>query len=115
MGSTAAAFRQAGHIVTGSDNAVYPPMSTMLEQCGIELMSGYKPENLPDNADLYVVGNAISRGNPELEALMERKLPYTSMAELLKWDAMQGKRNFVVSGTHGKTTTTSMLAWLLEA
>jgi UDP-N-acetylmuramate: L-alanyl-gamma-D-glutamyl-meso-diaminopimelate ligase len=115
MGSTAAAFRKAGHKVTGSDNAVYPPMSTMLEQCGIELMSGYKPENLPDKADLHIVGNAISRGNPELEALMDRKLPYTSMAELLKWEAMQGKRNFVVSGTHGKTTTTSILAWLLEA
>lgn len=115
MGSTAAAFRKAGHKVTGSDSAVYPPMSTMLEECGIELMSGYKPENLPEKADLYIVGNAISRGNPELEALLDRKLPYTSMAELLKWETLQGKRNFVVSGTHGKTTTTSILAWLLEA
>ncbi len=114
MGSAAAAFRKQGHKVTGSDSAVYPPMSTMLEQCGIELMSGYKPENLPEGADLYIVGNAISRGNPELEALMDQKLRYTSMAELLKWEAMQGKRNFVVTGTHGKTTTTSILTWLLE-
>lgn len=115
MGSTAAALRKQGHKITGSDNAVYPPMSTMLEQCGIELMSGYKPENLPAGADEYVVGNAISRGNPEVEALLERKLPYTSMAELLRREVMQGKRNFVVTGTHGKTTTTSILAWLLEA
>lgn len=114
MGSAAAAFRKQGHKVTGSDNAVYPPMSTMLESCGIEIFSGYKPENLPATADLFVVGNAVSRGNPEVEALLERKLPYTSLPELLKWEVMQGKRNFVVTGTHGKTTTTSMLAWMLE-
>lgn len=114
MGSAAAAFRQMGHKITGSDNAVYPPMSTMLESHGIEIASGYKAENLPENADMYVVGNAVSRGNPEVEALLERKLPYTSLPELLKWEVMQGKRNFVVSGTHGKTTTTSILTWLLE-
>lgn len=114
MGSAAAALRKQGHRVTGSDNAVYPPMSTMLESCGIEIFSGYKPENLPAEADLFVVGNAVSRGNPEVEALLERKLPYTSLPELLKWEVMQGKRNFVVTGTHGKTTTTSMLAWVLE-
>lgn len=114
MGSAAAAFRQLGHKITGSDNAVYPPMSTMLESHGIEIASGYKAENLPEDADMYVVGNAVSRGNPEVEALLERKLPYTSLPELLKWEVMQGKRNFVVSGTHGKTTTTSILTWLLE-
>src|SRR4051812_23570752 len=90
-------------------------MSTMLGQCGIEVMSGYKPGNLPEAAGLYIVGNAISRGNPELEELLDRKLRYTSMAELLKWETLQGKRNLVVTGTHGKTTTTSILAWLLEA
>jgi UDP-N-acetylmuramate: L-alanyl-gamma-D-glutamyl-meso-diaminopimelate ligase len=114
MGSAAAALRALGHKVTGSDNAVYPPMSTILESAGIEIYSGYKPENLPLKADLHVVGNAISRGNPELEALLDLKLPYTSLPELLKWEVMQGKRNFVVTGTHGKTTTTSILAWLLE-
>jgi UDP-N-acetylmuramate: L-alanyl-gamma-D-glutamyl-meso-diaminopimelate ligase len=114
MGSTALALRQQGHKLTGSDNAVYPPMSTLLQEQGVEISSGYKPENLPESADLYVVGNAISRGNPELEAVLERRLPYCSMAELLKREVIQGKRSFVVTGTHGKTTTTSMLIWLLE-
>jgi UDP-N-acetylmuramate: L-alanyl-gamma-D-glutamyl-meso-diaminopimelate ligase len=77
-------------------------------------MSGYKAENLPAEADLYVVGNAISRGNVELEALLEQRLPYVSMAELLRREVIQGKRSFVVTGTHGKTTTTSMLTWLFE-
>jgi UDP-N-acetylmuramate: L-alanyl-gamma-D-glutamyl-meso-diaminopimelate ligase len=114
MGSTALALRQQGHRITGSDNAVYPPMSILLSSNGVELMAGYSGENLPAAADCYVVGNAISRGNPELEALLERRLPYTSMAELLKREVIQGKSSFVVSGTHGKTTTTSMLTWLFE-
>ncbi len=114
MGSTALALRQQGHRVTGSDSSVYPPMSTLLSEHGVELMSGYKAENLPLSADLYVVGNAISRKNEELEALLEKRLPYASMAELLKREVIQGKRSFVVSGTHGKTTTTSILTWLFE-
>lgn len=114
MGSTAAALRAQGHKITGSDEKVYPPMSEVLRSAGIELSEGYKPENLPSGADLYVVGNAISRGNEELETVLERRLPYTSMAELLKREVIQGKRSFVVSGTHGKTTTTTLLAWLLE-
>ncbi|MCE9518369.1 MAG: UDP-N-acetylmuramate:L-alanyl-gamma-D-glutamyl-meso-diaminopimelate ligase [Verrucomicrobia bacterium] len=114
MGSAAAALREAGHKVSGSDHKVYPPMSTMLEKCGITLMEGYKPENLPADADFIVVGNAISRGNAEVEAVLERRLPYTSLAELLRHEVLQGRRNFVVTGTHGKTTTTSILAWLLE-
>ena len=115
MGSAAAALSKQGHRVTGSDDKVYPPMSTILEEAGIEIMRGYKPENLPEGADVYVVGNAISRGNPELEALLNRKLPYTSLPSLLRREVIQGKRSFVVTGTHGKTTTTSILAWLLEA
>lgn len=114
MGSTAAALRAQGHKITGSDEKVYPPMSEVLRGAGIELTEGYKPENLPQGADLYVVGNAISRGNEELETVLERRLPYTSMAELLKREVIQGKRSFVISGTHGKTTTTTLLAWLLE-
>lgn len=114
MGSTALALRQQGHTVSGSDNAVYPPMSTLLAENGIQVISGYKPENLPPQADLFIVGNAISRGNVELETVLDRKLPYTSMAELLKHEVIQGKRSFVVTGTHGKTTTTSMLTWLFE-
>jgi UDP-N-acetylmuramate: L-alanyl-gamma-D-glutamyl-meso-diaminopimelate ligase len=116
MGSTALALRAQGHTVTGSDNAVYPPMSTLLADQGIQVMEGYKPENLPPTADLYIVGNAISRGkNPELEALLDERKRYTSMAELLKTEVIQGKRSFVVTGTHGKTTTTSMLTWLFES
>jgi UDP-N-acetylmuramate: L-alanyl-gamma-D-glutamyl-meso-diaminopimelate ligase len=114
MGSTAVALRALGHTISGSDSQVYPPMSDVLRNAGITVTEGYKPENLPTNADFYVVGNAISRGNPELEALLEKKLPYVSMAELLKQQVIQGKRSFVVSGTHGKTTTTTMLAWLFE-
>ena len=114
MGSTALAFRAQGHKITGSDGAVYPPMSTLLESNGVELFSGYKPENLPADADLYIVGNAVSRGNPELEELLNLKKRYTSMAEALQWEVIHGKRSFVVTGTHGKTTTTSMLAWLFE-
>ena len=108
------ALRARGHKVTGSDNEVYPPMSTMLESAGIELMRGYKPENLPADGALCIVGNALSRGNAEVEALLERKMPYSSLPELLRREILQAKRNFVVTGTHGKTTTTSMLAWLLE-
>lgn len=114
MGSTAVALRQLGYNISGSDQKVYPPMSDVLRQAGITLTEGYHAENLPPSADLYVVGNAISRGNEELETLLERKLPYVSMAELLKREVIQGKRSFVISGTHGKTTTTTMLAWIFE-
>lgn len=114
MGSTAVALRTLGHRITGSDEKVYPPMSDVLRAAGIGLSEGYKPENLPEGADLYVVGNAISRGNEELETVLERRLPYVSMAELLRREVIQGKRSFVVSGTHGKTTTTTLLAWILE-
>lgn len=114
MGSTAVALRALGYSISGSDEKVYPPMSDVLRQAGITLTEGYKAGNLPANADLYIVGNAISRGNEEVEVLLERKLPYLSMAELLKREVIQGKRSFVVSGTHGKTTTTTMLAWIFE-
>ena len=114
MGSTAVALRALGHQITGSDEKIYPPMSDVLREAGIAVTAGYKPENLPLDADVYVVGNAISRGNEELETLLEKKLPYVSMAEMLKREVIQGKRSFVVSGTHGKTTTTTMLAWIFE-
>jgi UDP-N-acetylmuramate: L-alanyl-gamma-D-glutamyl-meso-diaminopimelate ligase len=115
MGSTAVALRQLGYTISGSDEKVYPPMSDVLREAGITLVEGYQAATLPDHADLYIVGNAISRGNEELETLLERKLPYVSMAELLKQEVIQGKRSFVVSGTHGKTTTTTMLAWIFES
>lgn len=115
MGAVAAAMRAQGFAVTGSDAAVYPPMSTFLEGKGIKLSEGYKPENIPADADLIVVGNAISRGNPEVEAVLNRKLYYLSLPETLKQFFLRGRHNLVVTGTHGKTTTTSMLAWILQS
>src|SRR3954464_8748561 len=114
MGSVAAALRERGFIVTGSDESVYPPMSTFLESKGITLTSGYRPENLPADADVIVIGNAMKRGNPEVEAILSRKLYYTSLPEVLKELFMRGRHNLVVTGTHGKTTTTSLLAWILK-
>lgn len=115
MGSVAAAMHAKGFKVTGSDENVYPPMSTFLEQQGIEIFPGYKASNIPESAELIVVGNAISRGNEEAEAALERKLLYVSLPEVLKEHFLRGRRNLVVSGTHGKTTTSSILAWLLKS
>jgi UDP-N-acetylmuramate: L-alanyl-gamma-D-glutamyl-meso-diaminopimelate ligase len=114
MASVAAALRERGLRVTGSDQNVYPPMSTFLAEQGIEVCEGYAEENLPGAPDLVVVGNAVSRGNPEAEAVLERKLRYCSLPELLKEAFIRGKRSLVVSGTHGKTTTASLLAWVFE-
>jgi UDP-N-acetylmuramate: L-alanyl-gamma-D-glutamyl-meso-diaminopimelate ligase len=114
MASVAAALRERGLRVTGSDQNVYPPMSTFLAEQGIEVCEGYAEENLLGSPDLVVVGNAISRGNPEAEAVLERKLRYCSLPELLKEAFIRGKRSLVVTGTHGKTTTASLLAWVFE-
>lgn len=115
MGSVAAAMKAKGYTVTGSDENVYPPMSTFLESCGVEIASGYKAEHLPEGADVIVIGNAISRGNPEAEEALNRKLLYVSLPEVLKEQFLRNRRNFVVTGTHGKTTTSAMLAWVLRA
>lgn len=114
MGAVAAAMKERGFKITGSDSAVYPPMSTFLEERGIQLYRGYRAANIPEKADVIVVGNAISRGNEELEEVLNRKLPYTSLPEVLKEQFLRRKRNLVVSGTHGKTTTTSLLTWVLH-
>src|SRR4051812_13219267 len=114
MGATAAALRDRGFTVTGSDEHIYPPMSTFLEERGITLNDGYSAENLPKDADVVVVGNAIKRGNPEVEAVLNRKLFYLSLPEVLKNYFLRGRHNLVVTGTHGKTTTTSMLAWIMD-
>src|SRR3954466_11297858 len=114
MGAVAAALRERGFIVTGSDESVYPPMSTFLESKGVALSAGYRPENIPEDADVIVIGNAMKRGNPEVEAILSRKLYYTSLPEVLKELFMRGRHNLVVTGTHGKTTTTSLLAWILK-
>ncbi|MFT5634546.1 MAG: UDP-N-acetylmuramate: L-alanyl-gamma-D-glutamyl-meso-diaminopimelate ligase [Rubritalea sp.] len=115
MGSVAAAMKAKGYQVTGSDKNVYPPMSTFLEEQGVVISSGYKAEHIPADTDVIVIGNAISRGNPEAEEALNRKLLYCSLPEILKDNFLRGKRNLVVSGTHGKTTTSSMLAWILES
>lgn len=115
MGAVASAMARKGFVVTGTDANVYPPMSTFLESEGIQIFQGYKPSNIPDDAELIVVGNAMSRGNIEVEAVLNRRLRYMSLPETMKEFFLWGRRNFVVTGTHGKTTTTSMLAWMMEA
>ena len=114
MGSLAGLLVAAGHRVTGSDENVYPPMSTMLESLGIRYAEGYRPENLTPAPDMVVVGNAISRGNPELEHLLNTRLPYTSAAATIKEEFIRGRISLAVAGTHGKTSTTSLLAWVLD-
>ncbi len=115
MGSVAAAFRDAGYRVMGSDAHVYDPMKSFLESRGIEILNGYDASNLSDEVDLYVIGNAQSRGNPEVEAVLREKKRFVSLPELLRDEVLRGKRNFVVTGTHGKTTTSSILAWIFES
>ena len=115
MGSLAAALRDRGVEVTGSDDNVYPPMSTFLQSKGIAIRKGFSPDNIPSDADFVVIGNAMTRGNPEVEAVLNRKLLYYSLPEALKIFFLRGRHNLVVAGTHGKTTTTSMLAWIFES
>lgn len=115
MGSLALLARDLGHTVTGSDSGVYPPMSTQLVEAGIELREGYAASNLEPRPDLVVVGNALSRGNPEVEALLDLGLPYTSGPQWLAEQVLPGRRVIAVAGTHGKTTTASLAAWLLES
>lgn len=114
MASVAAALKERGLEVSGSDQNAYPPMSTFLADRGIEVMRGYAERNLQSKPDLVVIGNAISRGNPEAEAVLEHRLRYCSLPELLKEWFLRGRRSLVVTGTHGKTTTTALLAWVFE-
>jgi UDP-N-acetylmuramate: L-alanyl-gamma-D-glutamyl-meso-diaminopimelate ligase len=114
MGTLAAMFRELGLQVTGSDQAVYPPMSDFLRDRGILFHEGYAEKNLSPKPDLAIVGNALSRGNPELEAVLSHRIPFVSLPELLRGWFLYKTRNLVVSGTHGKTTTSTMLAFLLE-
>ena len=114
MASLAGMLQARGHKVTGSDQNVYPPMSTQLEALGIEILNGYKAENADIGADCVIVGNAVSRGNPELEEVLNRKLVYRSQAEIVKEEFIRSRRSLVVAGTHGKTTTTSIATWLME-
>ena len=114
MGAVASAMKARGAKVTGSDEMVYPHMSTFLENSGVEISEGYRASNVPQSADVIVIGNTISRGNEEAEEVLNRRLLYQSLPEVLKEQFLRGKRNFVVAGTHGKTTTAAMLAWVLK-
>jgi UDP-N-acetylmuramate: L-alanyl-gamma-D-glutamyl-meso-diaminopimelate ligase len=114
MGAVAAAIRDLGFVVSGSDENVYPPMSTFLAEKQIAISAGYRPENVPDGVDLVVIGNAIFRGNPEVESVLERKLLYRSLPETIKDFFLHGKRNVVITGTHGKTTTTALVTWIFS-
>ena len=121
MGSVAGLLRAAGHRVTGSDENVYPPMSDQLHELGIDYAEGYSPLNVGIGAqqvsrpDVVVVGNAISRGNPELEAVLDEGLYYTAAAVVLKEEFLRSRHSVAIAGTHGKTTTSSLVAWLLES
>jgi UDP-N-acetylmuramate: L-alanyl-gamma-D-glutamyl-meso-diaminopimelate ligase len=114
MAGIAQLARESGYQVAGSDANVYPPMSTQLERMGIELDDGYSADSLPQDCDMYVIGNAISRGNPQFEQILERNLPYTSGPQWLYEAVLRQRWVLAVAGTHGKTTTSSMLAWILE-
>ncbi len=115
MGSLAILARELGHTVTGSDTGVYPPMSTQLEAQGIRLQEGYDPSHLTPQPDLVVIGNALSRGNPAVEYVLERNIPYVSGPQWLADQVLQQRWVLACAGTHGKTTTSSLLTWLLEA
>jgi len=114
MASLAGMLKACGHRVTGSDEKVYPPMDKMLESLGIQIMPGYNAENLTPAPDCIVVGNAIPRGNPEVEETLRLRLLYRSLPEVLKTEFVRGRRSLVVAGTHGKTTTTSLAAWVID-
>jgi UDP-N-acetylmuramate: L-alanyl-gamma-D-glutamyl-meso-diaminopimelate ligase len=114
MASLAGLLQLQGHRITGSDKAAYPPMSDLLGELGIPVMEPYAETNLDPAPDLVVIGNALSRGNPEIERVLDERIPFTSMAALLREEFLLGRESLVVAGTHGKTTTTSMLAWICQ-
>src|ERR1039457_6037539 len=114
MASLAGLLQLRGHRITGSDKAAYPPMSDLLRGLGIPILEPYAESNLDPAPDLVVIGNALSRGNPEVERVLDERIPFTSMAALLREEFLVGRQSLVVAGTHGKTTTTSMLAWIYQ-
>jgi len=114
MASLAGLLQLEGHRITGSDKAAYPPMSDLLHSLGIPIMEPYAEANLKPAPDLVVIGNALSRGNPEVERVLDERIPFTSIAALLREEFLAGRESLVVAGTHGKTTTTSMLAWIYQ-
>ena len=115
MASLAGMLKHRGFRVTGSDAAAYPPMSDFLRELGIPVAQPFAEKNLDPRPDLVVVGNAMSRGNVELEHLLDQRIPFCSLPQLLHDEFLRGKEVLVVAGTHGKTTTTSMLAWIFHS
>ena len=115
MASLAGLLQLQGHRITGSDAAAYPPMSDLLASLGIPVLEPYAEKNLVPKPELLVNGNALSRGNPEVEKILDERIPFISMAALLKEEFLAGRESLVVAGTHGKTTTTSMLSWIYES
>src|SRR5450631_3289614 len=114
MASLAGLLQLQGHRITGSDKAAYPPMSDLLRELGIPVLEPYAEANLDSKPDMVVIGNALSRGNPEVERVLDERIPFTSMAALLREEFLVGRESLVVAGTHGKTTTTSILAWIYQ-
>jgi UDP-N-acetylmuramate: L-alanyl-gamma-D-glutamyl-meso-diaminopimelate ligase len=114
MASLAGLLQLHGHRITGSDSAAYPPMNDLLRSLGIPILEPYAESNLSPAPDLVVIGNALSRGNPEVERVLDQRIPFTSIAALLHEEFLTGRDSLVVAGTHGKTTTTSMLAWIYQ-
>ncbi len=114
MASLAGLLQLQGHRITGSDKGAYPPMSDLLRSLGIPILEPYSESNLDPVPDLVVIGNALSRGNPEIERVLDDRIPFTSMAALLREEFLKSRESLIVAGTHGKTTTTSMLAWIYQ-
>ena len=114
MASLAGLLQLQGHRITGSDSAAYPPMSDLLRSLGIPILEPYAESNLNPAPDLVVIGNALSRGNPEIEYILDKRISFTSMSALLREEFLAGRESLVIAGTHGKTTTTSMLAWIYQ-
>jgi len=114
MASLAGLLQLEGHRISGSDKAAYPPMSDLLHALGIPILEPYSESNLDPKPDLVVIGNALSRGNPEVERVLDERIPFTSMAALVREEFLKGRESLVVAGTHGKTTTTSMLSWIYQ-
>ena len=115
MAALAGLLKKAGHNVTGSDANIYPPMSTLLNDAGIKIFPGYKKENITNDIDLIIVGNAVSKTNEEVQAVLDAGISYTSFPAALSQFFLEGRKSLVVTGTHGKTTTTSLLSWVLES
>ncbi len=115
MAALAGMLKEQGHHVTGSDAAAYPPMSDFLASLGVAVMQPYAEQNLVPRPDLVIVGNAISRGNPEIEYVLDQRIPFRSLPRTLHDEFLTGREPIVVAGTHGKTTTTSMLAWIFQS